>query len=183
MLATLPARSYPESSLANNLILLALQKAAVDTGVVLDATHWSRSGRSLNVPSSSRGLRFHLYPSPNTHTDPNYSTYFTPRHARRVKKGRKILRPYERIVLSSYTKIGERTVNAVCWHGHRDFLRAAFTILPDLRIKSTLGWGGKRVTYRGPADFEAKHPDTATINIGSTYQPLLYADACHCEAK
>lgn len=49
-----------------------------------------------------------------------------------------VLRPspdnnsYRRLSWSSLNP--ERRVNATCWHGHRSFLGAAFTMIPGLRV-------------------------------------------------
>ena len=47
-----------------------------------------------------------------------------------------------------------QTGPSVCWHAHRDFIRALFEINPDSRIKSILS------DYKGQADFEARHEST-----------------------
>jgi len=66
-------------------------------------------------------------------------------------------------------------VGAVCWHGHRDFMRAVFEREPDARIHTALA------DYHGAEDFERKYRDT-NKNIGSVMRPLRYGDACKCEA-
>ena len=67
-----------------------------------------------------------------------------------------------------------RKVNAICWHGYRDFLTELYNIYSDLRVITT------QITYNNKQDFELKYPDTANINIGSMVQPLKYKDACFC---
>ena len=67
-----------------------------------------------------------------------------------------------------------RKVNAICWHGFRDFLTELYKIYSDLRVFTA------QITYNNKQDFELKYPDTATINIGSMVQPLNYEDACFC---
>ena len=67
-----------------------------------------------------------------------------------------------------------RKVNAICWHGFRDFLTELYKIYSDLRVFTA------QITYNNKEDFELKYPDTANINIGSMVQPLNYEDACFC---
>ena len=67
-----------------------------------------------------------------------------------------------------------RKVNAICWHGYRDFLTELYKIYSDLRVFTA------QITYNNKEDFELKYPDTANINIGSMVQPLSYKDACFC---
>lgn len=69
----------------------------------------------------------------------------------------------------------ERKVNAVCWHGHRDFMRAIFRVNPEARIKSAFA------DYRGSEDFEQSFPETGYRNIGSVMYPCEAQDACVCE--
>ena len=67
-----------------------------------------------------------------------------------------------------------RKVNAICWHGYRDFLTELYNIYSDLRVITA------QITYNNKEDFELKYPATANINIGSMVQPLKYKDACFC---
>ena len=67
-----------------------------------------------------------------------------------------------------------RKVNAICWHGFRDFLTELYEIYSDLRVFTA------QITYNNKEDFELKYPDTANINIGSMVQPLKYGSACFC---
>lgn len=53
---------------------------------------------------------------------------------------------------SSMTK--KRRGPAVCWHAHRDFMRAIYTINPDARITTSFG------TYNNERDFEFRHAQT-----------------------
>ena len=68
-----------------------------------------------------------------------------------------------------------RKINAICWHGYRDFINELYTINENLRIVSA------QATYLNKEDFLNKYPDTAYNNIGSIMQPMNYADACLCE--
>ena len=67
-----------------------------------------------------------------------------------------------------------RKVNAICWHGYRDFLIELYKVYSDLRVFTA------QITYNNKEDFELKYPDTANINIGSVVQPLNYGNACFC---
>lgn len=68
---------------------------------------------------------------------------------------------------------------AVCWHGHRDFLRAFYALIPNAKIKTAF------ITYTGARDFEARYRTTydgAPKDTGgfATYA-RPYKDACSCE--
>jgi hypothetical protein len=65
-------------------------------------------------------------------------------------------------------------VNAVCWHGHRDFFRALFKIHPRCIIKT------RQITYRGSKDFELNYHES-DIELGSTFYPLRHSEACKCQ--
>lgn len=67
-----------------------------------------------------------------------------------------------------------RRVHAVCWHGHRDFMRGIFRRDPDARIKTS--WDD----WRGQQDFEDRMGATAWRNIGSMMYPTFAKDACLC---
>ena len=71
-----------------------------------------------------------------------------------------------------------RVAGAVCWHGHREFMREVFKINPDARIKTALA------DYQGKDDFEETHRQTR--GKGGDYagfRILPYAQACDCEEK
>jgi hypothetical protein len=72
-------------------------------------------------------------------------------------------------------KDGTRSkVNAVCWHGYRDFIIQLYKISPDFRIVSA------QATYNNKEDFYSKYPATGQNNIGSMVDPLPYEEACYC---
>lgn len=72
-------------------------------------------------------------------------------------------------------KDGSRSkVNAVCWHGYRDFMIELYKISPDFRIVSA------QATYNNKEDFYSKYPATGQNNIGSMVDPLPYEEACYC---
>lgn len=88
--------------------------------------------------------------------------------------------PYQRVSASPFMtkKDGSpRRIGAVCWHGHRDWMRAVFNAYPDARIVTGLAGD---VDYRGADDFERTHRDTGARNIGSMMYPVAFADACAC---
>jgi hypothetical protein len=68
-------------------------------------------------------------------------------------------------------------VNAVCWHGFRDFFRAVYRVTPDARFATAMD------TWRGSADFEARFRDTGHKNIGSQACPVAAAEACRCPER
>jgi len=68
-----------------------------------------------------------------------------------------------------------RRVNAVCWHGHRDFMLKLFELCPDAILKTSLA------TYKGREDFLKQFESTGWNNCGSMAMPLTYRHACKCE--
>ena len=74
---------------------------------------------------------------------------------------------------ASYFNEG-RKIAAVCWHGHRDFMRAIFALDPEARIKTA--WAD----YRGSQLFEDIFPQTGDRNIGSMIYPISARNACAC---
>lgn len=151
MKATLPARKYPEPAARQFLIDTALQTAAVQTGVQINPRRrWDHTrGTSFRLALDDTGLR-------------------TPSGRYQVKNGERMLPRYCRT--SWYSR---RIVNAVCWHGHRDFFRALFAILPDLKVRTSMA------TYTG-ATFESIYRDTYYKNAGSQMQPAEYGSLCIC---
>lgn len=81
--------------------------------------------------------------------------------------------PYQRRTASWQDT--ERRVWAVCWHGHRDFMREVFRVNPDARIKT--GWAD----YKGAENFEENYRDTAFINVGSQMFPQQANEVCFCD--
>ena len=77
-----------------------------------------------------------------------------------------------------YTRLNhrlDRTVCAVCWHGHRDFFRKVYEFAPTMKFITRVA------TYMGFAHFEETYQKTGYDNIGSNMQPCAMADACYCE--
>ena len=83
---------------------------------------------------------------------------------------------YRAVRDNPYGVSGERRIWAICWHGHRDFMRAVFRLDPDATFKTSVD------TWDGSDDFEARHEFSGHRNIGSMMAPQSYADACHCPA-
>ena len=73
-------------------------------------------------------------------------------------------------------KIGPtgRRIHAVCWHGHRDFLRALFTRTPMAIVVTAVA------QYRGRDHFEISFVATGAQNIGSQAYPRRLDRACEC---
>lgn len=63
---------------------------------------------------------------------------------------------------------GGRRVNAVCWHGHREWMRAIFAEYPETVIRSALA------TYKGAEHFEETHE-------GTSREGLSGSQSCTCE--
>jgi hypothetical protein len=67
-----------------------------------------------------------------------------------------------------------RIPGAVCWHGHRAFMRAVFELAPEARIQTGLA------DYRGKEHFEATHG--ATYGKGN-YYGFSYGQVCDCRER
>lgn len=83
--------------------------------------------------------------------------------------------PYQRVSTAPWN-VNQRTgrprrVAAVCWHGHRDFLRALFDVNPDARVRTALA------DYRGREGFEREY--LSTFGQGNGYH-VAYGQACAC---
>lgn len=84
--------------------------------------------------------------------------------------------PYRRLS-RWYLRHGiERTVGGpVCWHGHRDFLRALLTLAPDAEIRTGLA------TYRGREHFERTYEGTKyEVPTHPWMNTAPYDQACTC---
>lgn len=73
---------------------------------------------------------------------------------------------------STNRSLAARSVAAVCWHGHRDFMRALYRRAPSAIIRTAMA------KYLNAAHFEAAHESTK----GGYANPYAvpFADACHC---
>ena len=65
-------------------------------------------------------------------------------------------------------------VNAVCWHGYRDFMIELYKISDNFRIKTC------DIYYQNEEDFYNRYQSTGYKNIGSVIDPIQYKDACLC---
>ena len=65
-------------------------------------------------------------------------------------------------------------VNAVCWHGYRDFMIKLYKISDNFKIKTC------DIYYQNKEDFYNRYESTGYQNIGSVINPIQYKDACLC---
>lgn len=154
MKARLPKRAFPDTTpeQARFLIKTCLTTAAATVGVRLDPSErwdWqSQTFKPSTVKRDPRSFAFQIRP---LETREN----FTPKGYRRRKNGQPLYSPYSSFRLAGdRTKSGTYYANACCWHGHRDFLRAFFRLLPLATVTTT------HITYKGLDDFERTHRDT-----------------------
>ena len=85
---------------------------------------------------------------------------------------------YQRLGFMKNKNGSRRKINAVCWHGFRDFLIELYNISGNnFRVVTA------QTTYNNKDDFYNKYPATAATNIGSMIEPLHYEDACNCRPK
>lgn len=80
--------------------------------------------------------------------------------------------PYQRESVG-YMSAGRR-VNAVCWHGFRDYFRAVYKREPLAVFKTGVA------TWKGSEHFEANYRETGYKNIGPPIAPVAMAEACRC---
>jgi hypothetical protein len=67
-----------------------------------------------------------------------------------------------------------RVPGAVCWHGHRAFMRALYRLAPHAVIISALA------RYNSAEDFEAKHGETGERPTGYRNSGDTLSDLCDC---
>ena len=82
--------------------------------------------------------------------------------------GREIFRSISR----GWSQDGHK-INAICWHGHRDFFRELFRINPDAVVKT------QHATYESET-FEDVFPATGRIVRGPPIAPSRLIDWCNC---
>ena len=126
-----------------------LRQCASDIGVILT----DRGSETREIPMVGRAYSFTLRPDSKQARD-EYGNL-----------------PYQRRSASVFR---ERRVHAVCWHGHRDFMREIFHRDPDARIKTS--WAD----YRGKESFEDRFPATAYRNVGAPIYPQYASEVCYC---
>lgn len=68
-----------------------------------------------------------------------------------------------------------RCPGAVCWHGHRAFMRACYALVPDAKIVTAF------ITYTDAENFERSHTFTAERQAGSAYRPVTFGELCECD--
>lgn len=67
-----------------------------------------------------------------------------------------------------------RRVHAVCWHGHRAFMRALYAQALTARIVTAFA------TYTDAEQFERTHGATYGERAGSLAAPIAFGDLCPC---
>jgi hypothetical protein len=145
-----PPRSVRDPEIADKLEAVILNSATL-TGILV-----------VDLRRVGRGWRFRLVP--NTHRTPS-GRLKSPALYHRLST----IHPWE-----GYK---QRHINAVCWHGHRDFMALLFDLLPDVTLRTKLA------TYKGKEGFEQDYPDTYYTNAGSQMYPQYYGNLCHCDDK
>ena len=93
----------------------------------------------------------------------------------RVKLTRKNKNKYQRTGFMYSDKLNRyNKVNAVCWHGFRDFLKSLYEIDENLRVVTA------QTTYTNKENFYSTYEDTRYNNVGSMMQPIELGSACLC---
>jgi hypothetical protein len=97
-------------------------------------------------------------------------------HRVKLKLGQS--KKYQRLGFSRNKDGSRKKVNAVCWHGYRDFLIELYNISGNnFRVVTA------QATYNNKEDFYSIYPATGKKNIGSMVDPLPYEEACNCKSK
>lgn len=81
---------------------------------------------------------------------------------------------YRRYSASGMVHGPDRRINALCWHGFRDFFTRLFDLEPQAVVVTSLA------RYEGREGFEHEYPKTAGTNIGSRMFPISITEACTC---
>lgn len=82
------------------------------------------------------------------------------------------LRPGPDTVQRTANPLTGRRINAVCWHGFRDFYRALFSLTPNAGIRSMLA------SWDGVEDFESSYRQTGHRQVGPRIYPYSIVDKC-----
>lgn len=132
--------------------------------------------RLYNLRESGRGIAFTL--KTGEHMEPREDW------RGKVKLSPKYQRLSQRTEISTaretegmeYQKV---IPGAVCWHGHRDFFRAFYRLVPDAKIRTAF------ITYQNAQHFEENYertydgpPKKAAGSFAGYARP--YQDACTC---
>lgn len=141
--------------LAGHVTRETLEAAAAEVGVVAEIDTQNKAGTRHRVK---------LYPN----VTPDMRT---PSGRRRRLHGESMRARYQRRSASGFR---DGIVNAVCWHGFRDYFRAVYRREPEAVFRTAYA------TYRGRQGFEATFPETGDRNIGSAFNPVLAREACYC---
>lgn len=131
---------------------IELKAAAAEVGVEIEL-------ETLNIDGTRHRVK--LYPKPP-------ESAYTPADNRRAGEAGDA--PYQRVSVHNDT----RRVNAVCWHGFRDFFRACFRRQPDAIFRTAMD------TWKGSDDFEMRYRHSGAKNIGSPIHQVCAAEACRC---
>jgi hypothetical protein len=160
MRAHLPASTHPDAVTAKFFIDQACLAAATRVGVrYRRATRWHWKENNWKArDDTKRYVTFRIFPL----SDPHRTASGKLSHKRVANI------PYDAFTTTRSVFRRHRS-NAVCWHGHRDFFLALFSILPDLVVRSAVA------TYRGEADFLKNHPKSCSA-------VFLDGRGCNCKS-
>ena len=82
-------------------------------------------------------------------------------------------------VRKSASSFQQRRIAAACWHVHGHFFEALFKIAPDARVFSTFFKRFQSDSFTGWITKDGGN--WLDGNIGSTYSPIMFSEACFCE--
>ena len=126
--------------------------------------HLNEAGRRVGV-----FVDFHGYPKP-----PANRASDVPPFGLKTMGGKKVDGKHPK-----YRKVGRGGATVpgrVCWHGHRDFFRALFELVPGATVKTGLA------TYRGKEHFEQTYRDTrGASGTSGGFIGFVGHEVCDCE--
>ncbi len=70
-----------------------------------------------------------------------------------------------------------RPSKSVCYHAYREYLYALYEREPRAKVTTELA------KYNGVEHFEASYKRTGSYDVGSTYMPVTFEEACDCRKK
>ena len=143
-----------------------IEAAAAEIGVAVDITTQNSAGTRHRVKLNSNPPDSAYRPACKWHREQGRAEAC---RCRRWNDERGDA-PYQR----SDVRGNDRRVNAVCWHGFRDFFRAVYRIEPGAVFHTAFD------TWRGSEDFELRFRESGHRNIGSQMCPMAAAEACRC---
>ena len=134
---------------------------------------WGVTEQDIRDAAAETGVRLHGWPNGYVEQDGRALRFRLAVDVSQPRNSEGML-PYQRISTATFRDGKPRRISAVCWHGHREFLRALFRRNQEARVKTALA------DYRGADNFEQTF--RSTYGQGNDYH-LAYGQACGCTER